>query len=240
VARTSLTQPAIFIASLICWERATAEGATFDFLAGHSLGEYAALVAAESLSFENALRVIGARSEAMQSVGAEAQGGMAAALRLSVATVSDIARRAGVYVANDNAEGQVVLSGSFEGLSRAGALVEAAGGRYAPLDVAGPFHTSAVESAVPILRARLEKVEIRHPRIRVVSNVTARPFRGPNEIRNLLVRNLVVGVRWRESLEWLWAQGVREHEDIGPGKVVGNLAKRTFGLLERSRPTALA
>jgi [acyl-carrier-protein] S-malonyltransferase len=225
---TSLAQPAIYTASLISYRRVEDEGRGFDYLAGHSLGEYAALVAGGALSFEDGLRCVTVRADAMQSASRAAAGGMAAVLGLELDAADDIARAAGVQVANDNAPGQTVLAGSENGLASAAAAVRTAGGRSVLLEVSGPFHTVAMAPAESPLRRVLERTGVRSPSVPVLSNVTARPHGGPDDIVELLVQQLSTRVRWRESLEWLWHEGVRDFDDLGPGRVVAGLAQRTF------------
>jgi [acyl-carrier-protein] S-malonyltransferase len=225
---TSLVQPAIFTASITSWRRAKDEGGRCDFWAGHSLGEYAALVAGEAISFEGGLEAVAARGEAMQEAARTTPGGMAAILGLEFDDANDIAERAGVELVNDNAPGQVVLSGSEEGLATAAGLVRSAGGRAVLLGVTGPYHTAAMKPAAPALEAALAAIEVREPSTPVVSNVTARPYSSPDEIRTLLVEQLMTRVRFRESLEWLIEQGADGYEDFGPGRVVAGLAGRTF------------
>jgi [acyl-carrier-protein] S-malonyltransferase len=111
-------------------------------------------------------------------------------------------------------------------------MVRSAGGRAVLLEVSGPFHTPALEPAVPALTEVLESIEIRTPRISVISNVTARPHSDPGEIRSLLVEQMLSRVRFRESLEWLWHEGTRDYRDLGPGLVAAGLAKKTFNELE--------
>jgi [acyl-carrier-protein] S-malonyltransferase len=225
---TSLAQPAIFTAGIISWSRAQHDGATCDFWAGHSLGEYAALVAGEAMSFEGGLAAVAARGEAMQEAARTTPGGMAAVLGLEFDDANDIAERAGVELVNDNAPDQVVLSGSEDGLAAAAGLVRSAGGRAVLLGVTGPYHTAAMKPAAPALAAALAAVEVRAPSSPVISNVTARPYSSPDEIRSLLVEQLMTRVRFRESLEWLIEQGASDYEDFGPGRVVAGLAGRTF------------
>jgi [acyl-carrier-protein] S-malonyltransferase len=229
---TSLAQPAIYTASVASFRRASADGHEYDFLAGHSLGEYVALVAAGMLDFESGLRCVVARAGAMQAASRSAQGGMAAVLGLDLDAAEDVARRAGVQVANDNAPDQTVLAGSEQRLAEAAALVRARGGRSVLLEVSGPFHTVAMAPAEAPLRRALEGVQVRAARTPVLSNVTARPYGDPGEVAELLVQQLSARVRWRESLEWLWRRGVRRYEDLGPGRVVTGLAQRTFAALE--------
>lgn len=229
---TSLAQPAIFTAGVIAWRAAQSNGQTFDWLAGHSLGEYTALVAGDAMSFEEGLLAVAARGEAMNDASRVTPGGMVAILGLSFDTAQEIADRAGLVLANDNAPGQVVLSGAEDALADAAGLVRSEGGRAVLLEVSGPFHTPALEPAVPALTEVLESIEIRTPRIPVISNVTARPHNDPGEIRSLLVEQMLSRVRFRESLVWLWQQGAREYLDLGPGLVAAGLAKRTFNELE--------
>ncbi|MEA2507944.1 MAG: [acyl-carrier-protein] S-malonyltransferase [Actinomycetota bacterium] len=235
---TWLAQPAIFVSSMIGWE--AAQPADVQFFAGHSLGEYAALVSSGAVDFEQALQTVRSRGEAMQDASRRAPGGMAAVLGLSLSNVSEIAQQAGVSVANDNAPGQVVLSGSDAGLTKAAGMVVAAGGRSVLLDVAGAFHTSAMLPAVEPFRRALEQCDFTMPSTPVISNVTARPYTSPDEIRSLLLDQLTGSVRFRESLEWLWGKGIREYQDFGPGQVVAGLCKRTFRALETSRAAVYA
>jgi [acyl-carrier-protein] S-malonyltransferase len=236
---TSLAQPAILTASLIAFCAREAEGRRYDFFLGHSLGEYSALVAAGSLSFEDALRCVAVRADAMQAASRSSGGGMAALLGPDIAAAEDIARQSGATIANDNAPDQTVVAGSDAALAAAAALMRARGGRSVLLDVSGPFHTAAMEPAGPALRRALEAAEVRPPRVPVVSNVTARPHGGPGDIEDLLVAQLSERVRFREALEWLWECGVRDHDDVGPGRVAAGLAQRCFAAAE-SREVAHA
>jgi [acyl-carrier-protein] S-malonyltransferase len=228
---TSLAQPAIFTASLIEYFRAGRPD--YDYLLGHSLGEYAALVAADAVGFEDALRCVAVRAAGMQNASRDAHGGMAAVLGLDLETTEDIAARVGVDVANDNAPEQTVLAGSERALAEAAAIVRSRGGRSVLLEVSGPFHTGAMEPAAPALRSALAETDLRTPRLPVLSNVTARPHGEPHVIADLLVQQLSTRVRFRESLEWLWDQGVSDFDDLGPGRVVGGLAQRCFASLRR-------
>ena len=227
---TELAQPAIFVASVGSWR---ASNAQFDFYAGHSLGEYAALVAAGSMTFTDALEVVRVRGEAMNSASKSAPGSMVALLGLGLEDATRIATQAGVTVANDNAPDQVVLAGPEDGLEKAASLVSDTGARSVLLEVSGPFHTEAVGGAAQDLRAALDSIDIREPSVPVISNVTAEPYRSVAEIKDLLVTQLTHAVRWRESVEYLWAQGAREFVDLGPGRVVAGLASRTTRELKK-------
>lgn len=184
---TSLAQPAIFTASLVSWYDAAV---ACDVLLGHSIGEFAALVAGEAMSFEQALCVVQVRGDAMEKVAAKVSGGMVVVLDLDFEDVEMIASEAAVLVANDNAPHQVVLAGGDEALVQAAILARAKGGRAVRLDVTGPFHTPQVASAAPLLRDALDHISIRSPKVPVVSNVSAKPYRAPGEIRKLLVEQL--------------------------------------------------
>lgn len=224
---TDLGQPAIFLAGVISFEEAHERGEHFDFLAGHSLGEYTALVAAGSIRFAQGLRLVAARGLYMQRAGARGAGGMAAVLNVPFEDTESLCAETGVVLANDNSPNQVVLSGPAENLSRAALRVRNLGGRIVRLPIDGAYHSSAMEPAVAELAAALAGTEVRSPEIPVVSNVSAAPYRAPGEIRKLLALQLTARVRFRESISWLVDNGVTEFVDMGPGNVVGRLAKAT-------------
>jgi len=232
---TRIAQPAILTAGVIAFEGAVAEGDRFEWLAGHSLGEYTALVAAQAISFPQGLRLVAARGEAMKRAANRSEGGMVAVLRLDLDTVEAIARTNDVVVANDNTADQVVLSGDERGLAGAARDVSANGGRVVRLPVEGAFHGPAMDPAVDALDDALTHVMVRQPRIPVVSNVTERPYRAPGEVRKMLLRQLTGRVRFRGSMEWLRDQGVDEYRDLGPGRVVEGLARSVFGTREVAR-----
>jgi [acyl-carrier-protein] S-malonyltransferase len=230
---TLIAQPAIVVAGIVALRRAEESGRSWDYFAGHSLGEYTALVAGSSLSFEEALVLVRARAEAMEEAGKAVPGGMAAVLGLDFDVVADIAARSGAVIANDNSPGQVVLSGSEEDLARAAGMVRSAGARSVLLEVSGPFHSLAMAPAARPLADALDRVDVRASKVPVISNVTARPYEGPGEIRAGLVEQLTHTVRFRESLEWLLDQGVEDFDDLGPGQIVAGLAARTSRSLSK-------
>jgi [acyl-carrier-protein] S-malonyltransferase len=227
---TSLAQPAIFTASVLAWQELSHE--QFDCYLGHSVGEYAALVAGGSMTFDQALCVVQVRGAAMEKAALEANGGMAAVIDLTLDEAEAIAEATGTIVANDNSPQQVVLAGSDEALVEAASQTRARGGRAVRLDVTGPFHTPQVVAAAPLLRDALEHISIRSPRVPVISNVSAAAYRAPGEIRKLLLDQLTSRVRFREALENLWLNGVNDFHDFGPAKIVGSLASRTFDSLQ--------
>ena len=229
---TNLAQPAIFVASSIAYRKATEAGESFDVLAGHSLGEFAALGAGGAFTFKHGLALVKKRAEAMESAARARPGGMAAVIGLGRDQVNTLAERSGLDVANDNAPGQIVLSGGDDGLAAVAGMVSSEGGRIVRLDVAGPFHTSAMDPAAAELRTALEAIDVRSPQVPVMSNVTARPYRAPGEIRKLLVEQVNHPIRWRECVEWMWDRGVRDFVDMGPGRVVDGLVRRTLRNME--------
>ena len=234
VLPTSLAQPAIFTAGVIAFDEAVAGDERFDYLAGHSLGEYTALVAARAIEFGPGLKLVLARGEAMQRVTRRSPGGMAALLGLGLRDAEEIAAAHGLTVANDNSPTQVVLSGDSEALATAAEATRAKKGRCILLSVEGAFHSAAMTPASDALLDALVDTEIRSPLVPVVSNVTARPYRAPGEIRKRLVEQLTGRVRFRESILYLAQRGVSEFVDLGPGDVVGRLARATVRTSEES------
>ncbi|HEY3019114.1 MAG TPA: ACP S-malonyltransferase [Solirubrobacteraceae bacterium] len=214
---TRFQQPALFLCSVAAWERERPEGVIA--AAGHSLGEYAALVAAEALAFEDALNVVRVRGEAM---AAAPPGGMTALLGGDEEAVRALAAELGLTVANDNAPGQLVLSGAIDALAEAEARTDA---RARRLDVSGAFHSPLMASAADALHDALAAVEVRTPRFPVYSNGTAHPF---FDVRDELVANLLRPVRWRETVLALRETGAEDFVELGPGRVLTGLVKRTL------------
>ena len=204
--------------------------------AGHSLGEYTALAVSSALTFEDALRLVATRGEAMKMACEESKGAMAALLGARLADVEEACQKrreagAAIWVANINGAGQVVISGEASEIERALANPRDFGARRAVmLDISGPCHTPLMQSAADTLRKALNEVKIQAPRMRVWSNVTARPYSGPAEIADLLVRQLVEPVQWSGILTNLAAEGVREYWCFGPSGTMAGLARR--GLTE--------
>jgi malonyl CoA-acyl carrier protein transacylase len=226
---TRFAQPAILCASLAFWSVAKPEA---DLLAGHSLGEIGALAAAGALSEEEALRLVAERGRLMDASGREAggDGSMIAILGRGAAEEAPaIAAASGLAVANDNSPQQVVLSGSRAAFGAATAEARTRGLRAMELPVAGAFHSPMMAGAVAQFRAALERAEISAPRVPVVSAVTAEPI---GDIRDTLAEALVRPVRWRETLGALHDLGARRFLEIGPGKVLTGLVKRTLDDVE--------
>ena len=228
-------QPAILaasIAALRAWE-ATNDIPRPRYVAGHSRGEYSALCAAGALSLADGLRLVRERGRLMKRAGEAQPGGMAAVLGLDRALLEAACARAGqetgrvVQIANDNAPGQIVISGDRTALERAGELAKAAGAkRVIPLAVSIAAHSPLMQSALDDFRRAVEATPMRPPAIPVISNVQARPLDGPSAIREELVLQLISPVRWTESVGWMAAQGVMTFIEIGPGTVLTGLVKR--------------
>jgi [acyl-carrier-protein] S-malonyltransferase len=231
---TENAQPAIManaIATLRVLER---EGGVrladkAEFVAGHSLGEYTALCAAGALDLTTAAKLLRLRGQAMQAAVPVGQGAMAAILKLDFDAVSKIANEAGqgevCAVANDNAPGQVVLSGHKAAIERASDLVKAAGGRAMPLPVSAPFHCPLMQPAADAMAEALGSANLRAPLVPVYANVTAAPASDPNEVRRLLVEQVTGTVRWRESVLAMQDAGVHHFVELG-GKVLAPMIKR--------------
>lgn len=230
---TANAQPAIVTASYAVLEalRERVPGLRAPtFAAGHSLGEYSALVAAGSLSFEDALRLVRQRGLAMQDAVAPGVGAMAAVMTLETEKVVALCKEAAqgeiCAPANFNAPGQIVIAGHAAAIARAVALADQAGGRAKPLNVSAPFHCALMAPAAEAVSASLAKVTILAPEFPIVANYDARPNSDPLRTRELLTRQVDGTVRWEESVRFLADSGVRLALEIGPGKVLQNLAKR--------------
>lgn len=223
---TMFAQPAIYCASVVGFERLRDAGIGGIAHAGHSLGEVAALVAAEALDAEDGLRLVATRGRLMQESGERAgDGSMLALLGKGAAEhAAGIAVAAGLTVANDNAPNQVVLSGAKGAFEGAGEAAREQGLRAVPLPVTGAFHSPAMAAARPELEAALAAIDFREPRVTVVSSITTAPF---DDVRSRLADALTLPVRWRETLLALRAQGVERFVETGPGKVLTGLVKRT-------------
>jgi [acyl-carrier-protein] S-malonyltransferase len=199
--------------------------------AGHSLGEFSALVAAGALAFADALRVVRERGRAMQRAVPAGVGSMAAIIGLELETVAAICREAAesqvVSPANLNGAGQIVIAGHKEAVDRAVELAKTQGAKRAiPLTVSAPFHCALMRPAAEQLQAVLADVDIKPLRCAVVSNVEAKPNRDPQRVKGLLVRQVTTPVRWQECVEALAHEGCTAALEVGPGKVLTGLVKR--------------
>lgn len=227
---TAVAQPAILVATLISWTQRPQTG--YDIFLGHSLGEYAALVASGALSFQQGLCVVQVRGQAMEAAGRHSSGGMAAVIGLTLEEVESLAAAHGLTVANDNCPGEVVVAGTEESLSAVAPLVREKGGRVILLGVASAFHTPAMTPAEAPLRDALDHVSCRLPKKPCISNVTTMPYVHPGEMRKVLVCQLTQRVRFRQCVERMRSMGVEHFEDFGPGDVVGRLVGKTYAFLD--------
>ena len=226
--QTRVTQPAIFLHSVAL---AVALGEEFqpDMVAGHSLGELSALTAAGALFFEDGLRLVSARAEAMQKACEVKPSTMAAVIALADEKVEEVcAGIDGVVVAaNFNCPGQVVISGEVESVQAACvALKEAGAKRALPLNVSGAFHSPMMEPARAELQKAIEATEFHTPRCAVYQNVDAQPHTDPVEIKQNLIAQLTSPVRWTQSVERMCADGATAFEELGPGQVLQGLIKK--------------
>ena len=200
------------------------------FVAGHSLGEYSALAAAGTFSLANTARLLRIRGQAMQRAVPVGQGAMAALLGVDIDTARAVAAEAAqgqvCDVANDNASGQIVVSGNKAAVERAAEIAKARGARAMMLPVSAPFHCALMQPAADAMREAFAKVKVLPPKVPLIANVTAAPVRDPVEIVQRLVEQVTRTVRWRESIVYLVGQGVTRLVEVGSGKVLTGLAKR--------------
>lgn len=229
--RTDITQPAILVHSIACLTVLREMGVDAEMAAGHSLGEYSALVAAGALAFDDALHLVKLRGELMYRAGTDRPGTMAAIIGLEDEGVIDVCAAAGeagiVQAANFNCPGQVVVSGEISAVERAMEVALARGAKRAVrLPVGGAFHSPLMASAVEALREALGKVEVKRARIPVFANVTGRSAQSPEEIRTNLGRQIESPVLWRQSVEKMVEAGAERFVEVGPGKVLTGLARK--------------
>jgi [acyl-carrier-protein] S-malonyltransferase len=231
---TVISQPALFVSSLAALEKLRAESPEIvlgcEMSAGLSLGEYTALVYSGAMTFDDGLRVVQRRGKAMQAAADATPSGMVSILLLKRDQVEQIVTEASAHgslrIANFLCPGNLVVSGDNAACERAAELTETAGGRAVPLAVAGAFHSDIMRPADEALAEALSNVEIRPPQIPVVSNVDARPHSDPEEIRTLLIQQVLNPVRWEDSIRYLLGEGCTDFYEIGPGKVLKSLMKR--------------
>jgi len=229
---TRNTQPVMLTAGVAVWRAWQASGGPRPaFMAGHSLGEYTALVAAGALAFEDAVPLVRFRAEAMQDAVATGVGAMAAIMGGDDDAIADACREAAqgevVEPVNFNAPGQVVIAGNKSAVERAMAAAKARGAKRALLlPVSAPFHSSLLKPAAERLASRLAQVDIRPPSVPVVHNVDVATHAGPDDIRRALAQQAASPVRWTETIRMLVANGVTHVVECGPGKVLTGLARR--------------
>lgn len=229
--QTEFTQPAIFVHSIIVARKI--QMLKPDMVAGHSLGEYSALVSAGAIGFEDALRLVRLRGQLMQQAGAEKRGTMAAVVGLNSGTVEEICTQAStagvVKAANFNSPGQIVISGSPEGVRKAMDIARQQGAKMVKeLVVSGAFHSPLMESARNGLKGALDEADIRDAGIPIYTNVTAEPVTRAIKIRELLYQQLSKPVQWEQTMRNMRRDGAMSFYELGPGKVLQGLVKRTL------------
>jgi [acyl-carrier-protein] S-malonyltransferase len=231
---TTNTQPVMLTAGVAFYRAWLAAGGSVpQVMAGHSLGEYSALVAAGVISFKDAVPLVRFRAQAMQSAVPVGTGGMAAILGLDDATVIQVCTEAStasggvVEAVNFNAPGQVVIAGASDAVTKACELLKAAGAKRAlPLPVSAPFHSSLLQPASEKLKGYLVNIEFKAPTISVINNVDVEILNDPIAIKDALVRQAAKPVRWQETIQAMGQQGITQVVECGPGKVLAGLTKR--------------
>ncbi len=226
--RTEITQPAILIVSIAAFKTLKEKPSV---VAGHSLGEYSALVAAGALKFEDAVKIVNLRGKFMQEAVPLGQGAMTAVLNLDRQKIADCCKQAEakgvVSPANFNSPGQVVISGKKEAVEEASRLCKEAGAkRVIPLQVSAPFHCSLMQPAADKLKLELDKIEIQDAQIPIVANVTANYVTKASDIRDLLIKQVTSPVLWEDSIKKMMADGITSFVEVGPGKVLSGLIKK--------------
>jgi len=227
--QTEYTQPIIFLQSVILSSIIRTIGA--NAAAGHSLGEYSAYVASGAVQFHEAIKLVRARGIAMQEAGNENKGTMAAVIGLEPEKVETLCAEASssgiVQCANFNSPGQIVISGSVEGVKAAMGLCKTAGAKMVKeLVVSAAFHSPLMESAKETLKSELENTNFYEPKFPVYTNVSAKPVNGISEIKNKLYEQITAPVRWEETIKNMINDGIEEFYEIGPGNVLQGLLKR--------------
>lgn len=233
LTQTINTQPAILTASVATLEAAREilgdKGLTPSHTAGHSLGEYSSLVAAGSMTFSDAVKLVRERGRLMQAAGDEQEGTMSAIIGMGEDDLRAICDETGVDMANLNAVGQIAISGSVSGIEAAEKLAEERGARrVVRLNVSAAFHSSLMDPAVPGMRTALEGASISAPTFPVVGNVTAQPLETADEVVDELASQIRSSVQWFRTVEYLRDNGVTTFIELGPGKVLTGLVKRAF------------
>ena len=232
--QTENTQPAIFLVSYSIFEMIKRETELdlrkVKYFAGHSLGEYTALTASGSLDFDQTIRLLKIRGNAMQSAVPKGEGGMLVVLGTEIKNISDLLqeneKKYECFIANDNSNGQVVLSGRNKDLGLLAEDLKKKSIKNIKLPVSAPFHCKLMSSATEIMRKEILNTEFKNPNNVIISNVTGKETNNLNQIKDLLIEQIESPVRWRESIIYMINKEVRKFIEIGPGKVLSGLIKR--------------
>lgn len=238
LTRSDVCQPAILTASIAAL-RALESVSPFlgqlvpKAVMGLSLGEYTALVAAGSISFEDAVSLVRKRGQFMEEASRQNPGTMASVIGFPLEDTKKVCLETGAEIANLNSPGQIVISGTKEKVEAASNLARERGARKViPLDVSGAFHSGLMEPAAGRLKAEIDRIEIKPPKVRVVANVNASYESSPDEIRNNLVTQIKSPVLWEDSVRFLAGAGIKRYIEVGPGKVLAGLLRRIDPALE--------
>jgi [acyl-carrier-protein] S-malonyltransferase len=230
--QTINAQPALVTAGIACLtaarEIAGGKGLPVPvFMAGHSLGEYTALAAANAIDFRTTVYLARERGRLMHEAGQKQPGGMAAVLGIEESILAEICRETSTVIANINCPGQLVISGAIENVSKALELAKIKGAsRVVPLQVSGAFHSPLMQPAVDGMAVILSKVNFRNPFVPIIANTTAQPLTIASQFQHELLNQLTTSVQWQRSIEYMLGQGVKSFIEIGPGKVLSGLIKR--------------
>ena len=233
---TKNTQPAILTVSYSIFRILKDEFGydlnSVNFFAGHSLGEYSALVCSNALSFTDSLYLLHERGKAMQNAVPVGKGGMIAILGLKINEVKEVLEninKSGICeIANDNAEGQVIISGDIESLDLLKHSLKEKKIKSIPLKVSAPFHCSLMKPAAEIMKEKINKIKFVNPEFKIINNVTAKPENDSNILKKLLIDQIFSTVKWRESIINMSKEGVTNFIEIGPGKALSGMVKRTI------------
>ena len=237
---TAITQPAIFLISYSIFQVIKKEF-NIDlhkakFFAGHSLGEYSAIASAEYLNFKDTIKILKIRGEAMQNSVPKGEGGMVAVLGTTVENIEKILDDNKndflVEIANDNSEGQIVLSGKIQDLEKLSTILKVIKIKNIKLPVSAPFHCSLMNKATNIMKEELEKLNFKKGSNPLISNITADEIFNADELKDLLIKQIENRVRWRESVINMMNKDVKQFIEIGPGKVLAGLVKRVSKQVE--------
>ena len=234
---TRNTQPAIMIVSYSIFKVLKEEFGfdlkTLNYFAGHSLGEYSALVCSESLAYNDALYLLHERGKAMQEAVPVGKGRMIAVLGMETANLEKLIKTNNEIkdiceIANDNSSGQLIVSGIKESVESLQIILKNQKIKTIPLKVSAPFHCSLMKSAADKMKEKIDEIKFIKPNIEIINNVTAEIENDPKKIKNLLIEQIFSTVRWRESLILMSQKGIKNFIEIGPGKVLTGMVKRTI------------
>lgn len=228
LTKTNNCQPAIVTMSIACWQAYLSKNSQIaGYIAGLSLGEYSALVAAEAINFADAVYLVWRRGQFMEEEAARYPGKMLSVIGLDLTKIEEVCIETKAEIANINCPGQIVISGSAESIMRAQILSKEKGAKLAVvLEVSGAFHSSFMQGASLKLAQELEKIDMHVPKIPVICNVTGKPVSTPQEIKQSLIKQISSSVLWEDSMRLILSNGVSSFIEFGPGKVLKGLLRR--------------